>query len=116
MGAKLEKLQGDAWQELTQAPVAVLMLGKSDCEACNTWTAELETLLAADDRFDGVRFGKILLDQPGQISFKKANPWISDLHELPYNVIFVNGERVKSWAGGGADRLVTRLERARSGG
>lgn len=116
MVAKLEKLEGDAWQDFTKAPVAVLMLGKSDCAACNEWTAELETLLAADDRFAGVRFGKILLDRPGLISFKKANPWIADLHELPYNVIFVNGERVKSWAGGGADRLVTRLERARGGG
>jgi len=113
MGARLEKLEGDAWQEFTKAPLAVLMLGKSDCAACNEWTAELEGLLASDGRLVDVRFGKILLDQRGLISFKKANPWIADLHELPYNVIFVNGERVKSWAGGGADRLITRLDRAR---
>lgn len=116
MGAKLEKLDGDAWQEFTQAPLAVLMLGKSDCAACNDWTRELEALLTTDGRFDDVRFGKILLDQRGLVSFKKANPWIADLHELPYNLIYVNGARVKSWAGGGSDRLVTRLERARGRG
>jgi hypothetical protein len=112
---RLEILEGDAWQGFTQAPLAVLMLGKSDCAACGEWTRELEDFLATDERFRDVRFGKILLDQRGLVSFKRANPWIAELETLPWNVIFVKGERVKSWAGAGIDRLVTRLERAREG-
>jgi hypothetical protein len=30
---------------------------------------------------------------------------------LPYNAIYINGERVKDWAGGKLSRLQNRLER-----
>jgi hypothetical protein len=58
-----------------------------------------------------VRFGKILLDTPGMGRFKIAQPWVSEVDILPYNAIFVNGERVKDWAGGKLSRLQNRLER-----
>jgi len=107
----LENLDGTTWKEFLEAPTAVLMLGKSDCEACKAWTAELEAFLASDARWPDVRFGKILLDQRGLIDFKRANPWLGEVKDLPYTAIYVNGERGKSFVGGGMDRLATRLSK-----
>jgi hypothetical protein len=112
MSDRLELLDGENWEEFLTAPAAVLMLGKSDCDACAAWTAELEGFLAGDERWRHVRFGKLLLDKPGLVSFKRANPWIAELDVLPVNVLFVNGAEVKRFAGAGVDRLVSRLERA----
>ena len=109
---KLEKIDGQNWEAFLAAPAAVLMLGKSDCEACAAWTAELEAFLEKDERWRHVRFGKLLLDKPGLIAFKRANPWIAELDSLPMNVLYVNGRESKRFAGGGIERLVTRLERA----
>ncbi len=105
----LEQIDGRSWEEFLQAPVAVLMLGKSDCPACGAWTDELTTFLATDREFPSVRFGKILLDRGGLIDFKRAHPWIAQLDVLPFTQIFVAGERSKSFAGGGIERLLGRL-------
>jgi len=105
----LEQIDGRNWEEFLQAPVAVLMLGKSDCPACGAWTDELSAFLAADGEFPHVRFGKILLDKGGLVGFKRAHPWIAELDVLPFNQIFVAGERSKSFAGGGIERLLGRL-------
>ena len=112
MSGRLEMLDGKSWEAFVASPAAVLMLGKSDCAACAEWTAELESFLEADDRWTHVRFGKLLLDTPGLVSFKRANPWIAELDVLPVNVLFVDGKEAKRFAGSGVDRLVTRLERA----
>jgi hypothetical protein len=109
--SRLEALDGTSWQAFLSAPTAVLMLGKSDCAACAAWTEELEAFLAADERWRDVRFGKLLLDRPGLVSFKRANPWIAELDVLPVNVIYRDGKEAKRFAGGGIDRLVARLER-----
>ena len=105
------KIDGQNWEAFLAAPAAVLMLGKSDCEACAAWTAELEAFLANDSRWRHVRFGKLLLDKPGLIAFKRANPWIAELDVLPINVLYVNGQESKRFAGSGIERLVARLER-----
>jgi hypothetical protein len=112
MSERLEAIDGSSWEAFVAAPVAVLMIGKSDCAACASWTEELRGLLASDERWGHVRFGKLLLDKPGLVSFKRANPWLAELDELPFNVIYVNGEVVKRFAGSGVERLVSRLERA----
>lgn len=106
---RIEKLEGDRWREFIRAPVAVLVLGKSDCEACSAWSRELETFLEKDQEWRDVRFGKILLDERGLIDFKRANPWIAELDVLPFTQIYTAGERSKSFAGGGIERLVNRL-------
>ena len=85
------------------------MLGKSDCEACAAWTAELERFLAVDGDWTHVRFGKMLLDHGGLVSFKRTHTWVAELDVLPFTQIFVNGERSKSFAGGGIERLLNRL-------
>lgn len=109
---QLEMIDGTNWQDFVSADVAVLMLGKSDCGACATWTEELSGFLdQAGAGYSGrVRFGKMLLDQRGLTDFKRAHgEWLKDVHDLPFNVIWKGGERFKSWAGGGLERLQNRL-------
>jgi hypothetical protein len=109
MSDRLEMIDGNNWRAFIAAPKAVLMIGKSDCGACGQWTEELKQFLETDEEWKDVRFGKMLLDQRGLISFKKENTWLADLDELPFNQIYVNGTRSKSFAGGGVERLVNRL-------
>ncbi|MBI3770227.1 MAG: hypothetical protein HY271_17275 [Deltaproteobacteria bacterium] len=106
---RLEHIDGGNWEEFLRAPVAVLMLGKSDCEACAGWTDELTRFLDTDRKWTHVRFGKMLLDKGGLVAFKRAHPWIAELEVLPFNQIFVAGARSKSFAGGGVERLLNRL-------
>ncbi len=49
------------------------------------------------------------LDRPGLIDFKRGNPWLAEVDDLPFNLLYENGERRKSWPGGGVSRLVDRL-------
>ena len=113
MSTRLEQIDGGNWKDFLQAPVAVLMLGKSDCAACQGWTEELEQFLAGDAEWTDVRFGKMILDKGGLFEFKKASPWLAELDTLPFTLIYRGGERWKSFAGGGVERLVSRLQSLR---
>ena len=106
---RLESIDGGNWREFVAAPVAVLAIGKSDCAACQTWSAELEDMLADPAAWPGVRFGKMVLDRGGLIDFKRASPWLADVDTLPFTQIYVGGERWKAFPGGGRDRLESRL-------
>ncbi len=108
---RLEAIGGENWEALVNTGLSVLVIGKSDCAACNTWSAELTEQLAGDEFFPSVKFGKMLLDQRGLIGFKRASPWLAEVTDLPFNVIFRDGEPVKKWAGGGVERLENRLRR-----
>jgi hypothetical protein len=109
--SRLEVIDRENWREFLAAPASVLMLGKSNCEACGKWTTELNAFLADDNDWQHVRFGKLELDKGGMAAFKKENAWIAELEDLPYNVIYVNGERKKEFLGSGIDRLVNRMQR-----
>ena len=43
------------------------------------------------------------------IDFKRANPWVAGLDVLPFNVIYVGGEKKSEFAGSGVPRLENRL-------
>jgi hypothetical protein len=107
--SRLEVVDGANWREFVTAPVALLVVGKSDCGACATWAAELEGFLDTDAEWPHVRFGKMFVDKPGLIEFKRASPWLAEVDELPFNQLYVDGQRSKAWPGGGVERLVTRL-------
>jgi len=111
MARELETVDGENWKAFTEAPAAVLVLGKTDCDNCLRYGSELTEFLATDREFGDVRFGKMMLDQRGLIDFKRANPWLAEVDALPFTVIYVGGERTKSFAGGGVDRLLSRLRR-----
>jgi hypothetical protein len=108
--ARLEIIDGTNWRELVAAPRAVLILAKTTCPACAAWSEELDAFLGADARLGDVRFGKMYLDKPGLADFKRGNTWLAEVDDLPFNLLYEDGERRKSWAGGGVDRLLARLE------
>jgi len=103
----MELLGKDDWQGFIDSPIAMLMLGKTNCKACEEWTDELADYTPPT----GVRVGKILLDTPGLARFKIAQPWVSEIDILPFNAIFIAGELKKQWAGSGLERLQNRLNR-----
>ena len=111
--SRLEMIGSDNWEEFLKAPLAVLMLSKTDCAACNQWTEELTTFLDGDEEFKDVRFGKMLLDQRGLAGFKKISPWLAGVDVLPFNVIYKDGEKAKEFPGSGMDRLKNRLNNLR---
>jgi len=113
--SQLEMLSRETWRDFLASPAAVLMIGKTDCEACKAWTKELEAFLGDDHEWPQFRFGKLELDKPGFGEFKRENGWLADIHDLPYNVIYIDGERIKEYAGGGIDRLTNRLRRVTQG-
>lgn len=119
--AALEFLDPTTLDAFLAAPVAVLVLAKTDCDACAQWTQELQDWLAAqatdgDPDARGIRFGKLILNQPRLGGFKKAHPWLAEVDVLPTNVIFRDGQVDRRWAGGGIERLVNRLRRGAAAG
>lgn len=110
--SRLEVVEGGNWEEfVASSPAAVLIVGKSDCPSCQSWAEELEKAVEDPAVWPGVRFGKLLLDRPGLVGFKRANPWVARLDALPHTVIYREGERAKSFPGGGWARLESRLQR-----
>jgi len=112
---ELETIDGSNWQDFLSSPVPTFfMLGKTDCPACEKWTAELTDWLNGDaaGKYKGhVRFGKLLLGTPGLTEFKRTHtPWLKDVLALPFNSIWLNGQQVKSWDGNNVDRLTSRLD------
>jgi len=141
---RLQKLEGEAWRDFINAPIALIVLAKSTCPVCMAWSRELTAFLETDQRWKDVRFGEIFINEGGapmkeeddeeedgtpaaiaralsthlcsacdaRGSFAHANrDWLAEVEDLPYNVLYLNGKRTKSWAGAGIDRLVTRLEK-----
>ena len=111
MSSRLEILDRETWREFLDSPAAVLMLGKSDCDSCAAWTQELETFLADDTEWSNVRFGKIELDRGGLGAFKKETPWLAEVKDLPFTLVYLNGEKKKEFLGSGIERLVNRMRR-----
>ena len=109
--SRFELLDRESWAEFLQAPSVVLMLAKSDCDACKAWSQELQAFLAEDEVWTHIRFGKLELDQPGLGEFKRLKPWLADADDLPYNILYANGERLKDFLGTGTERLVNRMRR-----
>lgn len=108
---EIETLTKDNWEEFLSAPASVLILAKSDCGACKTWGEELGEFLQSSEDWNHVRFGKLNLDQPGLIAFKRNSPWLNEVTDLPYTVIYKEGEKLKAFVGGGLERLQKRLSK-----
>ena len=103
----MEILNQSNWEEFLSSPVSLLILSKTDCQLCDKWFSELESY----ELPDSIRLGKMLLDSPGLGRFKMENNWVANIDILPFNAIFVEGKVKIQWAGGGIDRLQTRLNR-----
>ncbi|MDA8594293.1 hypothetical protein N9L85_02855 [Euryarchaeota archaeon] len=107
--ATIEQLDEGSWESFLNAPLAVLMLSKKECISCIQLGDELSTWLSSGTAPPNVRFGKIMLDDPGMARFKLAQPWISHIDIMPFMAIFVHGERVSEWGGGTLSRFQNKL-------
>lgn len=106
----MEILNQSNWEEFLSSPISVLILSKTDCQSCDAWFSELENC----ELLPEIRLGKLLLDSPGLGRFKMENDWVSNIDILPFNAIYVGGEVKMQWAGGGIERLQTRLNQIMS--
>ena len=110
----LETLTDENYQEFLETGMRVLLLTQRDCPHCRKWTDELAEFLESDDDWEDVRFAKIDLESDAVQEFKKASDWLEFVPGVPFNIIFVEGQPVNSFAGSGVKRMVKRLERLSS--
>ena len=106
---EVEQLNPSTWQEFLEAPAALLVLGKVDCQPCKAWIKALTS--QPGDVLNGsqVRVGTLLLDAPGFGQFKMTHPWVALVDVLPFNALYRNGERGAEWAGASIERLLNEL-------
>ena len=90
---------------MTQPDFNLCIKNLKDFDSCDAWFSELETYEIPPE----IRLGKLQLDSPGLGRFKIENNWVANIDILPFNAIYVDGEVTKQWAGGGIERLQTRL-------
>jgi hypothetical protein len=109
---RLETIIDRNWKEFSAQPLAVLVVAETTCPACKAWSEELESHLASETVWPGVRFGKVYLDDPATEAFRAENKeWLDIIEGLPFNAFFVNGVPQTSFYGSGVQRLQSRLER-----
>jgi hypothetical protein len=80
---------------------AVLVLGRPTCDDCTAWHDEL---VAGALHLPVDVFTLDLTTEAGS-SFKDAHPWTAHIDFIPFNVLYLNGEVVDQWTGGGLERL-----------
>jgi hypothetical protein len=96
-------------QSVITAPRGALILAKDGCGSCAQYEAEIQRL---EDRelLGDLVVGKLTLTQPGSRAFKRSNPWLSTLEDLPYTVLYASGEKVDGFAASMGSFLMERAE------
>lgn len=97
---------GDGSERLGVGHPTLLILGRPSCDDCVAWYAELHTWTPSS----ALTVRTLDLTTELGTSFKQANPWTEHIDFIPFNVLYVDGEPVDQWTGGGLERLVKRLE------
>jgi hypothetical protein len=96
---------------ISSADVAVLVVTLTTCDACAAYETDvLEHWPAAEHA--GVALGKVVLDGPGGVRFRRDNPWVDDLDFLPYTLLYVRGVAVEEFATAHAAYLLERVRAA----
>jgi hypothetical protein len=94
---------------IINAPRGALILAKDGCGSCAAYEAEIKSLQERDV-LGGLVVGKLMLTQPGSRAFKRSNPWLGTLEDLPYTVLYASGEKVDEFAASKAFFLMERAE------
>lgn len=97
------------YDEFMRAEKVVLILTKSDCASCASYSEEIEKILEQED-YRGIAFGKIVLDQRGSLRIKKENKWIASLEYLPYTVLYRRGQKADEFAASSGRYLQEKIE------
>ena len=98
-------------ESVTGAPHGALILAKDGCGSCAEYEAEIRRLQDRELLGDLV-VGKLMLTQPGSRAFKRSNPWLATVEDLPYTVLYASGEKVDEFAASKGFFLMERAEDA----
>ena len=96
-------------ESVTGAPRGALILAKDGCGSCAQYEAEIRRLQDRELLGDLV-VGKLMLTQPGSRAFKRSNPWLATVEDLPYTVLYASGEKVDEFAASKGFFLMERVE------
>lgn len=111
MGARYVKLDDTNISNFLKSQHAVLVLGKSTCGNCHEYDSGIVAIIDRPE-YGSLSFGKVILDEPGSIMFKRNNPWISQIELLPYTVLYANGLKVAEFAASNVKYLEEKLKEA----
>jgi hypothetical protein len=105
----LPRITDQSLGQFLEAEYAALILAKSTCGRCAAYEQEI-LKLQHKGALEGVAMGKLVLDAPGALRFKKENPWLSCLQALPYTLLFLRRELVDHFAASRGVYLRERVE------
>jgi hypothetical protein len=108
-GIPLLYVDDETVERVTSAPHGALVLAKDDCDSCAAYEAQIRGL-QEEDRLGDLVVGKLMLTQPGSRNFKRANPWLNGVADLPYTVLYASGEKVDEFAASKGRYLLERAE------
>jgi hypothetical protein len=94
--------------EVRNADLGVLILTKTDCGYCAQYQQEI-TALRERGRLQGPIIGKILLDRPGSLGFKRDNAWLAGVTHLPYTLVYRHGARIDEFDASKGSYLAERV-------
>ena len=95
----------DAQRVLGTTKPTLLILGRPTCDDCKEFYSRL-------DGWEPPVPLKVLtlnLRAPEGDVFRLANPWVTAIDFVPFNVLYVNSEPVDQWTGGDIARLEAAL-------
>ena len=107
---QVEHFDEHALETLPDIDTAVLVFGRSNCQKCSHWHAELRQSAASGD-IPPCRIFLVNLDSGVAQDFADQHSWVNHIDVLPMNFILQNGDVKKEWAGGSIQQLVHRLSR-----
>lgn len=99
----------DNLDEVRRADLGVLILTKSDCGYCESYQSEVAAL-RREGKLPNLVVGKMVLDRPGSVRFKRDNPWLAKLDYLPHTLIYRRGEQVDDFSASKGSYLRERVE------
>jgi len=102
-------LDDDTVEAVLDAPHGALVLAKDDCDNCAAYEADIRRLQEQGQLGDLV-VGKIILTRPGCRRFKRENPWLRGVADLPYTLLYADGEKVDEFAASRGTYLLERAE------
>lgn len=109
MSERYSKINDKNFLDFIKVEYAVLVLGKSSCGNCYEYDKDISEILNKPE-YATISFGKIVLDEPGSMMFKKNNTWISKLEYLPYTVLYRRGQKVDEFTASNLRYLEEKLQ------
>jgi peroxiredoxin (alkyl hydroperoxide reductase subunit C) len=107
----IARVTDDIIETVTRADRGVLILAKNDCGHCAAYQAEIKATLAKGG-LAGLAIGKLVLNEPGATDYKRGNRWLAEVKDLPFTVLYRDGQIVDRFLGSRATYLEERVRAA----